>query len=319
MGHAMRKGFIRIAQVCSDDDTWLVRITYPNWYDLSEHASIDVESIRPLILSANRHIDMGHSVIVMACVSFIGEFIRVGGAFVVVNEHKYEYDKGISLLFPGFSNRNAKIHHLGVMRWFLMDLCGFRPWKDLSAPIMNDLMVPRPVMDRSVWDQIRQEEAEKVHHALVDPSLMPSTVRSISEEHVKNLEERGFISYYPFRNSNRIRFVVSSPHDTRLSQSFILAWDHGWTVSPREDLRRVLGRGHTMLDALQDARLIIPREDYDAWIEQNVAMIGTESGDICHIALDIDVEPYLLLGQQVPYLWNDERFTALVHSLENTA
>ncbi len=332
----MRKGFIKIAQICATYDTWLVRVLAPEWYDLAERASIDVRTpTRNVVQAADRHADEGYPVVVMAVVTFIGDVVSVSGTFAIVHDHmRSQTTPSISLIYPGFKRHYPQgAYHLEVLRWFLFDLCGLRPWQAIPSLLMNELAVPRPLGDAATWQALHDHESRQLFSSAVERKrtklVAPeySRVRGdaelfdIAKFRVERLAQAGLFSVAPApTESEPIRFHIVLPDSPGENPedhiAYVLGWGdkEGWYVRDELYSQPAFGRGEDILNTLRNANLAIPLEEWEGWVETNVAMEGDQEGDICRVELDIDVEPYLLLGQQVPYLWTDDDFVDYVRA-----
>lgn len=339
----MRPGFVKIAQICDrvgrsgPYDTWLVRVLSPEWYDLGERASLDVRTpTRSVVRAADNHSNEGYPVIVMAIVTFIGDMISVTGAFAIVHDNtRSQTTPWISLLYPGFKRSYPKgAHHLAIMRWFLFDLCGLQPWQDIPSLVMNDMAVPRPLGDAATWQALHDHESRELFAAAVErkrPAWADdkhfgvrhdAELFDIAKFRVERIAEAGFFNVASApTEAEPIRFHIVLPDSPgEMAQdhiAYVLGWQHkdGWYVRDEFYIQPAFGQGADILDTLRNANLAVPLEEWDDWFEANVTMEGDQEGDICRVELDIEVEPYRLLGQQVPYLWADDDFLGYVEAL----
>jgi len=294
--------------LCGDPQVSLVRVFSKHYWDSTylffpDHARFMAQSV---LDDASFFKEEGHPVIQLACVEGIGaRGDKVLGicSIVLDNDPNSESPWG-ELIVSVASVPRGKSAHLAVLRWFFFELCGATPWSSewVGASTHRALAVPYPRLSSEQWGNL----ADQVK-TFLDQHTSGSRSYHRTFERILRLLER-----YLFFGSSTVlplsgTATVSPICDVPAVISIDLRPDEKWSVSggpPDLDL----------MNAIQQAGAMIPEDRWEAWYEAKVPVQGDQPGDVCRVGVDIDVEPYALLQQLPPYLWDDDAFLAFVRA-----
>lgn len=219
-----------------------------------------------------------------------------------------------------------------IMLWAIVDLCQLDPAEDIFERALFENNISTPVPDaqleqirtseayvalrceQAAWDRVAaraaqadgddylQRKRKSVSRQLRQLKKLASTVLgdtridAMMHEGETEREQAPDIDWTTFLMWHLAENYSVSLFTHHVGRPFT----HGWLVDDvAHDQDPHAGRIlPDLLDAFIVAGVIVPESQYEAWLDEHILQPDT-------LGVELDLEPYLLLEEQVPWLWNN--------------